>query len=824
MHRHGGDIETYAAIAGLPRDEIADFSANVNPCGYPEWLRRHVERHLHELSAYPDPESKAVRKAIAAHYDVPYESAIAANGAAEILSLLVPARAMNLGALGDDTSELLTRSETAGMPAPRGAGSTGNSGDCAHSEPSAMLPEGWSRLRQRGAVIATPAYGGYATSCRRWGCPVSEVGAFAPWTAAEGTAAKTGQAQADNLHQLQSALEVARRKASSAETGARGPAALCFVGRPNNPTGHCLSLASLEKLIESNPQTLFCIDESFAWCIESFESTAQLVDRGNVIVVVSMTKAYAVPGLRIGYALGPPEIAELLRRLLPTWSVNRPAQLVAPRLLGDSEYLARSRRYLAEMRGLLVEGLRSFGGVVYSSEVNYLLWRLPPPWTGQKLFEQLITQGMAVRRCDNFTGLDDSFVRLAVRSETENEKLLAALRKIMDISGLSGPFASSGASRSSYGAPPSSPTGGPAATSAAWATPTTSATPAISAASACPGTRQSGANRRKAAPSRASRPAETPAIMLQGTSSDAGKSVLAVALCRLLSDAGYRVAPFKAQNMSPFTVTLLEGGEISCAQALQAAACRRSPDIRMNPVVLKPGGDKTPSSEAASHGDATGRGAALLVNGRPLGPVSAQGYEERKPELRRTVQKAYDSLADEADIVVLEGAGSPGEVNLKKNDIVNMSMARYANAAVFLVGDIDRGGVYASFVGTMEVLSEWERRLVAGFLVNKFRGDPSLLSEAHAWMVEHAGRDVLGVVPYLPNHGLPAEDTLSHRADGRDLTRSTGTPPGRTVADFCRGGDSGDEQPELDRPIDRFARHVGKHIDLERIFAAAGGS
>lgn len=232
--------------------------------------------------------------------------------------------------------------------------------------------------------------------------------------------------------------------------------------------------------------------------------------------------------------------------------------------------------------------------------------------------------------------------------------------------------------------------------------------------------------------------------MVQGTSSSAGKSLLTAALCRILLQDGFRVAPFKAQNMSLNSFIARDGGEMGRAQVVQAQACRLEPDVRMNPVLLKPNSDT---------------GCQVIVRGRPVGNMTVHEYVRYKPEAFAAACECYDSLAAECDVIVLEGAGSPGEVNLKNHDIVNMRMAEYARAPVLIVGDIDRGGVFASFVGTMEVLSPWERRLVAGWIVNRFRGDPSLLEPALDYTCKHTGRPVLGVVPFLPDLSLPQEDS-----------------------------------------------------------------
>ncbi|MBR0459030.1 MAG: cobyric acid synthase [Victivallales bacterium] len=239
---------------------------------------------------------------------------------------------------------------------------------------------------------------------------------------------------------------------------------------------------------------------------------------------------------------------------------------------------------------------------------------------------------------------------------------------------------------------------------------------------------------------------KTPALMLQGTCSNAGKSVLAAAFCRLLLQDGFSVAPFKAQNMALNSFVTPDGGEIGRAQAVQAAACHLAPDVRMNPILLKPNSDL---------------GSQVVLLGQPIGNFRVRDYFRKKAELWHEVALAYDSLASEHDCIVLEGAGSPGEVNLKRSDIVNMNMARHADATVLLVGDIDRGGVYASFLGTYQTLEPWERSLLHGFLVNKFRGDPSLLTDAHEYILRTTGKPVLGVIDWQRDLGLPEEDSVN---------------------------------------------------------------
>lgn len=236
-----------------------------------------------------------------------------------------------------------------------------------------------------------------------------------------------------------------------------------------------------------------------------------------------------------------------------------------------------------------------------------------------------------------------------------------------------------------------------------------------------------------------------PVLMIQGTASHAGKSTLVTALCRILRQDGYRVAPFKSQNMALNSFVAAEGGEIGRSQALQAEAAGVDPSIDMNPILLKP--------EADAHSQ-------VIVNGRFIGSMPAAVYQRTKLELWPYVTAALDRLRLKYDVIVAEGAGSPAEINLKATDLANMRVAKYAHAPVLLVGDIDRGGVFASLLGTLELLDADERALVHGIAINKFRGDPAILAPGLDFLVCRTGVPVLGVVPHLPNLDLPEEDSL----------------------------------------------------------------
>lgn len=500
-------------------------------------------------------------------------------------------------------------------------------------------------LRPKRALIAVPSYLEYRTVCERAGVPVETF-------------------RLNENFELDFDALSARLQTDD----------LVILGSPNNPDGALRDPAELRKLAETHPNAQILVDEAFIdFAGEDFSVLAHELPP-NLSVLRSMTKFYAIPGLRLGCCIG--TLAEKLREFQPEWMLSAPAEAVAEAILAEeSDYAERSRELTAELRGKLAHELARIPGLhVFHSDACYLLLRGRDP-RGFLLKKHKI----AIRSCGNYDGLSASFFRVAVRNEKENERLVSALRDF-------------------YGAP------------------------AISTHK------------------------KRPALMLQGTSSNAGKSVLSAAFCRILLQDGFRVAPFKAQNMALNSFVTPDGGEMGRAQAVQAQACRMEPDVRMNPVLLKPSSDT---------------GSQVIVRGKPIGSMRVREYYAHKKELWKDVTRAYDELSAEADVMVLEGAGSPGEINLKSGDIVNMNMARHADASVLLVGDIDRGGVYASFLGTCMTLAPAERALLAGFLVNRFRGDPSLLAPAHEYLLRCTGKPVLGVVDYLRNLALPEEDSVN---------------------------------------------------------------
>jgi len=276
-----------------------------------------------------------------------------------------------------------------------------------------------------------------------------------------------------------------------------------------------------------------------------------------------------------------------------------------------------------------------------------------------------------------------------------------------------------------------------------------------------------------------------PTLMVQGTASSVGKSLLVTALCRLFHRAGLRVAPFKSQNMALNSAVTPDGLEIGRAQAVQADAAGIAATVDMNPILLKPEGD---------------RRSQVVVLGKPIGSMTAVEYHAYKPTLSGVIAGSLARLRAGHDLVVIEGAGSPAEINLKANEIVNMHVAALADAPVLLVGDIDRGGVFAAFVGTLELLEPDERARIAAFVVNKFRGDVALLEPGLRMLTERTGKPVLGVVPYVPNLRIADEDSVSldDRAGRRRPPRS-----------------------ELDIAVVRLPR-ISNHDDVEPLEHEAG--
>ena len=241
-------------------------------------------------------------------------------------------------------------------------------------------------------------------------------------------------------------------------------------------------------------------------------------------------------------------------------------------------------------------------------------------------------------------------------------------------------------------------------------------------------------------------------LMVQGTTSDAGKSILVTAICRIIKRHGISVAPFKPQNMALNSAVTQDGGEIGRAQAVQAKACGIAPTTDMNPVLLKPNSDT---------------GAQVIVHGKALSNMDAQYYHQHKPKLLKSVLESHQRLSEQYQVVIVEGAGSPAEINLRDRDIANMGFAEAADCPVIIVADIDRGGVFAHLTGTLDCLSESEKDRVQGFIINRFRGDIKLLESGLDWLEEKTGKPVLGVIPYIENLHIEAEDAIGIKVQNK---------------------------------------------------------
>jgi adenosylcobyric acid synthase len=255
----------------------------------------------------------------------------------------------------------------------------------------------------------------------------------------------------------------------------------------------------------------------------------------------------------------------------------------------------------------------------------------------------------------------------------------------------------------------------------------------------------------------------TQTLMIQGTTSDAGKSVMVAGLCRLLARRGVKVVPFKPQNMALNSAVTVDGGEIGRAQAVQAQAAFLEPHTDMNPVLLKPNTDI---------------GAQVIIHGKALANMDARRYHDYKPIAMQAVLESYQRLRAAYDVVLVEGAGSPAEINLRDKDIANMGFAEAVDCPVWLVGDIDRGGVFAHLYGTLALLSPSEQARITGLIINRFRGDVSLLTPGLDWLTQETGKPVLGVLPYLQGLHLEAEDALPRESGlAKDAERLRVTVP-----------------------------------------------
>ena len=457
---------------------------------------------------------------------------------------------------------------------------------------------------------------------------------------------------------------------------------------PNNPTGTVLPKSDVLRL--ASEHRLLILDQSYEdYTLEPLLSPAEAVAADNILQLHSLTKTFCIPGLRVGYIIAAPPLISLLRHRLHPWSVNAIAIEAATWLMKhDVKVIPDLQVYLTEAQRLR-DSLSAIPGItVEPTQTNFMLCRIDDI-TAAELKERLATHsGILIRDASNFYGLTPHHFRVAAQTREEDDLLIDELRMMNDEYKQ---HTSSAIHQSSF------------------------------------------------------RP-----IMLVGTGSDVGKSVLATAICRILRQDGYHPAPFKAQNMALNSYATPDGLEIGRAQAEQAAACGLPPHTDMNPLLLKPNSDHT---------------SQVVLNGKPIGNRDAYDYWKRGKndsiDFRAEVCAAFNRLAAQYNPIVIEGAGSVSELNLRDTDLVNLPMARHADAAVILVADIDRGGVFASVYGSIALQTPDDRARIKGIIINKFRGDLRLFDEGRRILEELTGVPVLGIIPYFKDIHIEEEDSVA---------------------------------------------------------------
>ena len=468
---------------------------------------------------------------------------------------------------------------------------------------------------------------------------------------------------------------------------------LVFLCQPNNPTGRTVDADLLGRILQKcdDTGTLLAVDECFLPFLEKPEEYSLLPDLLGHRLMI--LRAFTKYEGMAGLRLGYCVCEDTV--LLEEMSKAGPPWPVSSVAQAAGIAALRDEETRGRIRELIpAERTRLAEGLREAG------CRVIPGEANFLLFygeenlgERMEREGILIRDCKNFEGLSSGWYRTAVRTPAENRRLLEALNR----------------------REPFSP-------------------------HSC-GTRLSHGNAGR--------------IMVQGTMSGVGKSLLVTALCRIFHQDGYRTAPFKSQNMALNSFITKDGREMGRAQALQAFSSGKEPDVRMNPVLLKPTGDT---------------GSQVIVNGEVYGDYRAADYFKIKKSLIPRILESYESLASENDIIVIEGAGSPAEINLKKDDIVNMGLAELLDAPVILTGDIDPGGVFAQIYGTVKLLDPKEQRRIIGTVINKFRGDPEILRPGLSMLEDLTGIPVLGVVPFL-NLELDEEDSLSDVFRKRDADR-----------------------------------------------------
>lgn len=460
---------------------------------------------------------------------------------------------------------------------------------------------------------------------------------------------------------------------------------LVFISNPNNPTGGVANRDRIYKLITNNRHVLFVIDEAF---IDFSDEDISLIheQERNLIVTRSITEFFAIPGIVLGACVANLELAMEIKKQIPEGSVNNLTQLIGMKCVTSQNEIHKTKGSLGELQNKFKMQLDECGYFhVYPSGVNFFLCH----WK------------IEPKRIDDV--MDDLLTKYHIALlSCENFEALSNEYVRIDV-------------------------------------------------------RSEVENRLlinalneilKPSVSKKLKPKIKRTLMFQGTGSNAGKSMMTAALCRILKQDGVKVAPFKSQNMSNNSYVTHDGKEIARAQVVQAQACGIPADARFSPILLKPTDEK---------------GSQVIVGGRPVSHMNIQEYHAYKETSFKKVKEDFEAICSEYDAVIMEGAGSPGEINLKSHDIVNMNMAKVANSPVLLVGNIHLGGVYAAFAGTMSMLEPWERKLIKGYLVNNFRGDSSLLTPAHDYLLDYTGKLVIGVVPHIDELNIPEEDSVNFK-------------------------------------------------------------
>lgn len=701
---HGGDLWTAAEAFGKGKDEFLDFSSNMNPLGPPAAVESILREHWRDVAAYPDPAVRELRRKLAHRYQVPMESILVGNGAAELIDLAVRVR------------------------------------------------------RPRVTALARPSFSEYEE-------------------AVDKTKGRIHELLLREEHGFVMQLDDAEQAIAVSD--------MLFFGSPNNPTGRLLPKDVRELLARADKPVI--LDEAFIdFSPDEDELTMirQAAASPHLMVIRSMTKFYSIPGLRLGFIVAHPDRIAQMRSQQVHWSVNTMAQLIGTAVLDDQDYEQRTHAWLAEERPWLAGRLQSLGLIVTPSDTNYILFSLRGlGLTVKALQSEMGRRGILIRDASLFPGLDESYVRVAIRLREHNEQLVAGLKDSIHV------LLEQAKQQVIFTKPDTVDFSADSVGTTSSLLLEQSAVPSASGQDSLPDSESASRGCAVDHSSDSGQPAASLAatLMVQGTSSDAGKSLITTALCRILVQDGLRVAPFKSQNMSLNSYVTPDGKEIGRAQGMQADACRIPATTDMNPILLKPKKDMV---------------SQVVVHGKPYRDLDARTYREKYlHEAEGIVKDSLQRLRQSCDAVVLEGAGSPAEVNLKDRDIVNMRLAGWADAPVVLVADIDRGGVFASIVGTMDIFTQEERNRVRGFIINKFRGDVTLLYPGLEWLEQRTGKPVLGVIPYLPDLELEDEDSASL---DRKLATGILTKGGPAIPDTKNAAES--DQELLDIAVIRLPR------------------